>query len=132
MKKYLSKIIAQDISGLQMITALIADAEVKIDEVKYLPKNKIFLLSLKRHGRETENVKSIINSIVKFDFIISCKSLNINLYDKSLPLKLLTINTFKDNGQFQIRLLFDNNKSIELCSEIIECQLEDQNQVKND
>ena len=132
MKKYLSKIIAQDISGLQMITALIADAEVKIDEVKYLPKNKIFLLSLKRHGRETENVKSIINSIVKFDFITSCKSLNINLYDKSLPLKLLTINTFKDNGQFQIRLLFDNNKSIELCSEIIECQLEDQNQVKND
>lgn len=127
MKKYLSKIIAQDISGLQMITALVADAEIKINEIKYLPKNKIFLLSLKRHGRETENIKSIINSIIKFDFINSCKSLNIISNDKSLVLKLLTIDIFRDKGEFQIRLLFDNNRSIELSSEIIECQLEDQN-----
>jgi hypothetical protein len=131
-KKYLSKIIAQDVSGLQMISALVADAEININEIKYLPQNKIFLLSLKRAEIETENKKSIINSIIKFDFINSCKSLNISSDNKNLILKLLTIDIFKNNREYQIRLLFDKNRSIELISEIIECQLEDQNKEKDD
>ena len=47
-KKYLARIIAKDNDGLQMISAYCAEAKVNISEVKYLPKNKIFLLSLKK------------------------------------------------------------------------------------
>ena len=42
-------------------------------------------------------------------------------------MKLLAINFFKNEGRFDIQLVFDNNKIIELKSEIIECVLEDQN-----
>ena len=43
-KKYLSKIIANDNEGLQMISACCAGAEIKVSEIKYLKKNKVFLL----------------------------------------------------------------------------------------
>ena len=48
-KKYLSKIIANDNEGLQMISACCAGAEVKVSDIKYLQTNKVFLLSLKRN-----------------------------------------------------------------------------------
>lgn len=127
MKKYLSKIIAQDEAGLQMISACVSKAKVNASEIKYLPKNKIFLLSLERFGKETDNENLIIKSIIKFDFINFCRAKNINPNDEDSVLKLLAINFFKNEGKFDIQLVFDNNKIIELKSEIIECVLEDQN-----
>ncbi len=127
MKKYLSRIIAQDEAGLQMISACASKAKVKTSEIKYLPKNKIFLLSLERFGKETGNENLIIKSIIKFDFINFCRVKNINPNDEDSVLKLLAINFFKNKGKFDIQLVFDNNKIIELKSEIIECVLEDQN-----
>ena len=127
MKKYLSKIIAQDEAGLQMISACASKAKVKVAEIKYLPENKVFLLSLERFGNETGNEDLIIKSIIKFDFINFCRAKNINPNDEDSVLKLLAINFFKNEGRFDIQLVFDNNKIIELKSEIIECVLEDQN-----
>ena len=128
MKKYLSKIIAQDEHSLQMISALCSEAKVKAEEIKYLPKNSIFLLSLKRFSVETENKNLSINSILKFDFVNSCRAKNINISNKDLELEFLTIDIYKNKEQFEIRLVFDKNRIIELKSEIIECNFEDQNQ----
>ena len=47
-KKYLAKIIANDQEGLQMISACSAGAKVKVVDIKYLPSNKVFLLSIER------------------------------------------------------------------------------------
>ena len=127
MKKYLSRIIAQDEAGLQMISACVSKAKVKTSEIKYLPKNRIFLLSIERFSKETGNEDLIIKSIIKFDFINFCRVKNINPNDEDSVLKLLAINFFKNEGRFDIQLVFDNNKIIELKSEIIECVLEDQN-----
>ncbi len=127
-KKYLSKIIAQDERSLQMISALCSEAKVKAKEIKYLPKNSIFLLSLKRFSVETENKNLSINSILKFDFVNSCRAKNINISNKDLELEFLTIDIYKNKEQFEISLIFDKNRIIELKSEIIECNLEDQNQ----
>ena len=128
MKKYLSKIIAQDEHSLQMISALCSEAKVKAEEIKYLPKNSIFLLSLKRFSVETENKNLSINSILKFDFVNSCRAKNINISNKDLELEFLTIDIYKNKEQFEISLVFDKNRIIELKSEIIECNLEDQPQ----
>ena len=128
MKKYLSKIIAQDERSLQMISALCSEAKVKAEEIRYLPKNSIFLLSLKRLSVETENKNLSINSILKFDFISSCRSKNINISNKDLELEFLIIDIYKNKEQFEISLIFDKNRIIELKSEIIECNLEDQPQ----
>ena len=46
-KKYLAKIIAMDTEGLQMISACCAGAEVKLADIKYLKKSKVFYCFLK-------------------------------------------------------------------------------------
>ena len=96
-KKYLSKIIANDNEGLQMISACCAGAEIKVSDIKYLQKNKVFLLSLKRTKIETENEGKKVNSICKFEFVDNVKSKNIKQDDLEQKLKLITIDYLKNN-----------------------------------
>ncbi len=129
-KKYLAKIIANDKEGLQIISACMAGAKVKIKDIKYLKSNKIFLISVERNKLETQNDKEKINSICKFDFVDKVKSKNINQNNKELVLELITIDLFKNNKNYEINLIFDNNAYIALTTETIEVRLEDQNEIK--
>ena len=124
-KKYLSKIIANDNEGLQMISACCAGAEVKVENTKYLQKNKIFFLSLKRTRVETENVDKKVNSICKFEFVDSVKSKNIKQNDPGQKLELITMSYLKNDQNFEITLIFNNNAYITLSTEIIEVTLDD-------
>ena len=124
-KKYLAKIIATDNEGLQMISACCAGAEVKIAEIKYLKKNKVFLLHLRRSKVETENEDRKINSICKFEFVDGVKSKNIKQNKPEQKLKLITIDYLKRDENFEITLIFDNNAYITLLTEIIEATLDD-------
>ena len=126
-KRYLAKIIAKDSQGLQLISACCADAKVKITEIKYLPKNKIFLLSLQRLSKESDNNNIKINSICKFEFVDSVKSKNVNQNDLNLVLELFTIDFLKNKENYEINLIFSNNAYITLSTEIVEATLEDQN-----
>jgi len=127
-KKYYSKIIAKDIQGLQLISAYCAGAKMKVSDIKYLPKNKVFILSLKRTLVEKNGQELIINSICKFEFIDSVKSKNIDQNKEELVLELLTIDLLKNEKKFEINLIFSNNAYIILSTEIVESTLEDQNQ----
>ena len=126
-KNYLAKIIAKDIAGLQMISACCFEAKIKVGDIKFLKKNKIFLISLQRFHKEKEDSKEKINSICKFEFIDKVKSKCINQNDNDLVLELLAINILKKDKIFEIALLFKNNAFITLSAEIIEVTLEDQN-----
>ena len=126
-KRYLAKIIAKDSQGLQLISAYCAGAKVKITEIKYLPKNKIFLLSLERLSKESDNNNIKINSICKFEFVDSVKSKNVNQNDLNLVLELFTIDFLKNKENCEINLIFSNNAYITLSTEIVEATLEDQN-----
>jgi len=128
-KKYLSKIIANDNEGLQTISACCAGAEIKVSEIKYLQKNKIFLLSLKRKKIETENKGKKVNSICKFEFVDSVKSKNIKQDAVNQKLELITMNYLKNNDNYEINLIFTNNAYITLSIEIIEVTLDDQNKI---
>ena len=128
-KKYLSKIIANDNEGLQMISACCAGAEIKVSEIKYLQKNKVFLLSLKRTKIETENEGKKVNSICKFEFVDSVKSKNIKQDDVDQKLELITMDYLKNNDNYEISLIFTNNAYITLSIEIIEVTLDDQNKI---
>ena len=59
-KKYQKKIIANDQQGLAMISALLNSSKVKVSDMKYLPSNKIFLLSVKRSKIEEEKNSNIL------------------------------------------------------------------------
>ena len=128
-KKYLSKIIANDNKGLQMISACCAGAEIKVSEIKYLQKNKVFLLSLRRTKIETENEGKKVNSICKFEFVDSVKSKNIKQDDTDQKLELLNMDYLKNNENYEISLIFTNNAYITLSTEIIEVTLDDQNKI---
>ena len=128
-KKYLSKIIANDNEGLQMISACCAGAEIKVSDIKYLQTNKVFLLSLKRAKIETENQDKKVNSICKFEFVDSVKSKNIKQDDVDQKIELITMDYLKNNDNYEISLIFTNNAYITLSTEIIEVTLDDQNKI---
>ena len=128
-KKYLSKIIATDNEGLQMISACCAGAEIRVNDIKYLQKNKVFLLSLKRTKIETDNDGKKVNSICKFEFVDSVKSKNIKQDSIDHKLELITIDYLKNNNTYEISLIFINNAYITLSTEIIEVTLDDQNKI---
>ena len=128
-KKYLSKIIANDNEGLQIISACCAGAKIKVSNIKYLQKNKVFLLSLRRTKIETENEDKKVNSICKFEFVDSVKSKNIKQDDVDQKLELITMDYLKNNDNYEISLIFTNNVYITLSTEIIEVTLDDQNKI---
>jgi hypothetical protein len=127
---FLKKVIAQSPDDLQIISALCAQAKVKISDIKYLPSTKIFLISVLRIDKETHSDKAI-NSVVKFEFIESSKSKNIDQSNTDLTLEFLAIDIFKKKENFEIVLLFSKNRIITLSTEVIDATLEDQ-KIKND
>ena len=130
MNNFLKKVIAQSPDDLQIISAICAESKVKISDIKYLPSTKIFLLSVLRIDKETAKGKPI-NSVVKFEFIESSKSKNIDQSNVDLTLKLFAIDIFKKKENFEIVLLFSKNGIITLSTEVIDVTLEDQ-KIKND
>ena len=130
MNKYLAKIIASDQEGLQMISACIAGAKVKVANIKYLASNKVFLLSMERTKVETGQESKKINSICRFDFVDKVKSKNINQVKQEFVLELIGIDYLKNKDNFEINLIFSNNALIVLTMEAIEVRLEDQNEIK--
>ena len=129
-KKYLKKIIAQSPEDLQFISACCSEAKVKIEEIKFLNKNKIFLLLIERLNKEKDS-KEKIKSICKFDFVDDVKSKNIDQNNKDNILELMAINLFKVEEKFEITLLFKNNAFITLLTEVLEVTLEDQNKLND-
>ena len=129
--QYLKKILAQSPEDLNVISACCSEGRVNIKDVKYLASNKIFLMSILRLSKEEENKNKQINSIIKFEFINSSKSKNIDQKDPNLTLELLTIDIFKKEQNFEIIMLFSKNRIITLSAEVIEVTLEDQ-KLEND
>ena len=130
MTKYLAKIIASDQEGLQMISACSSGAKVKVEDIKYLKSNKVFLLSIQRNKIENNQEDKIINSICRFDFVDKVKSKNIDQSNQKLILELIGIDYLKNNDDYEINLIFNNNAHIALTTETIDVRLEDQNEFK--
>ena len=125
-KKYLAKIIALDINGLSTISAIVSGAKVLIADIKYLPSSKVFLLSIERTKIESEQKDKTINSIIRLDFVQKVRSKNIDQSNKDLVLELIAIDYLKNNEDYEINLIFNNNALIALTVETIEARLEDQ------
>ncbi len=130
-KKYLAKILARDLNGLNLISLYCHKSILKVSDIKFLKKNKIFLLSLQRNSIKDKNENKVL-SICKFEFIDQARSKNINQYSPKKNLSLLAIDTIKTKKGFEFNLLFSNNGFITLSSEIIEVTLEDLKEIKND
>ena len=130
-KKYLAQIIATDNEGLQIISACTTGAKVKVENIKYLASNKVFLLSIERNKIETDQENKKVNSICRFDFVDKVKSKNINQKNDESVLELIAIDYLKNNEEYEINLIFKNNAHIALTTETIEVRLEDQSKIND-
>ena len=129
MSKYFAKILGNDQESLRMIAALSSGAKVKVSDIKYLSSNKVFLLSIERMNKEKEQDDNKINSVLRFDFITQSKSKNIDQSRQEMILELLSIDYLKNNDDYEITLIFNNNAQIVLSSDTLECRLEDQSNI---
>tara|TARA_E500000075_G_C6733417_1_gene194820 strand:+ start:155 stop:553 length:399 start_codon:yes stop_codon:yes gene_type:complete len=130
MSKYLAKIIAGDQEGLQMISACSSGSKVKVEDIKYLKSSKVFLISIERTKIESNQVDKKINSICRFDFVDKVRSKNIDQSKHEMILELIGIDYLKNNDDYEINLIFNNNAHIALTTETIEVRLEDQSEIK--
>ena len=128
--EYRPQIIASDLDGLQVVSACSTGAKVRVDDIKFLLSNKVFLLSIERTKVETDQEDKKINSICRFDFVYKVKSKNINQKNNELSLELVAIDYLKNKEDYEINLIFNNNSYIALTTEAIEVRLEDQNEIK--
>ena len=124
-KRFFKKIIAQTPEDLRLISALCSDSLTVSNKIKYLKDNKIFLIPIERPLNELGKKNKKIESILKFEYIEKSKSKNIIQDNDNKSLKLITIDIFKKNNNFEISLLFSDNAVINLETEIIEATLED-------
>ena len=128
--EYRPQIIASDLDGLQVVSACSAGAKVRVSDIKFLLSNKVFLLSIERTKIETNQEDKRINSILRFDNVLKVKSKNIDQNNKELVIELIAIDYLKNNNDYEINLMFENNVHISLVVEALEILLEDQNEIK--
>ena len=131
-KRFFKKIIAQTPEDLRLIAALCSDSLTVSNKIKYLKDNKIFLIPIERPLNELGKKNEKIESILKFEYIEKSKSKNIIQDNDNKSLKLITIDIFKKNTNFEISLLFSDNAVINLETEIIEATLEDFKKVNDE
>ena len=127
--EYRPQIIASDLDGLQVVSACSTGAKVRVAEIKFLLSNKVFLLSIERTKIETDQEDKRINSILRFDNVLKVKSKNIDQNNKDLVIELMVIDYLKNNNDYEINLMFENNAHISLVVEALEILLEDQNEI---
>ncbi len=131
-KQFLKKITCQSPEDLPYISAIVSEGKIKSSELKYLPKNKIFLFLIERSDKEKPKDKKKIKSIVKFAYIISVKLKNFQFSNKNELFELLAIDLLKKDHNYEIVLLFSNNRFITLNAEIIDIELTDQIKSNNE
>ncbi len=128
--EYRPQIIASDLDGLQVVSACSTGAKVRVADIKFLLSNKVFLLSIERTKIETNQEDKRINSVLRFNNVLKSKSKNIDQNNKELVIELMAIDYLKNNNDYEINLMFENNVHISLVVEALEILLEDQNEIK--
>tara|TARA_B100001750_G_C15165335_1_gene426520 strand:- start:180 stop:626 length:447 start_codon:yes stop_codon:yes gene_type:complete len=126
------KLIGKNIEDLKTISAYCQDSIVKIKDLAFLKKNKIFIMMLSRFMWEDiekgvfRNYKRI-KSVLKFSFVESVLAYNVNQQQKNRNLELLAIKiSHNQNNLHHINLIFSGNSIILLKSEEIDVILDDQ------
>ena len=124
-KRFFKKIIAQSEQDLKVISALCENSKARVDQIKFLEENKIFILMLERKLNEENNSKNI-QSIIKCEYVNNVKSKKIMQTHKEKVLELFAIDSHKFDKKYMISFYFNKKAIITIDAEIIEITLEDQ------
>ena len=121
---------AIDTDELKIISTILQDGLIEVNDIKYLPSIRSFFLMITRFMWEEKIVNKVdqrIKAVLSFEDVLSVYSKNIDQLNKNKTLELVTFNYYPNNSKnIEIELLFKNDATIKLETEIIRCKLEDQ------
>tara|TARA_B100000586_G_scaffold102216_1_gene73149 strand:- start:1561 stop:2010 length:450 start_codon:yes stop_codon:yes gene_type:complete len=131
MKDKSLKLSASSDKDLRVISAHLQDSISQVRDIAHLKKNRIFLIQFNRFmwedvekGVFRKNKR--IQSILKFENVLSVYSRNLNQKNRDRFLDFLAIETkLLSDKSYEIKLNFAGDILIKMNVEVIECFLED-------
>ena len=121
---------AIDTDELKIVATILQDGLIEVNDVKYLPSIRSFVLMITRFMWEEKifnKVNKRTKAVLIFEDVLSVYSKNIDQSDKTKTIALVTFNFYPNKSKnMEIELLFKNDAIIKLETEIIKCKLEDQ------
>lgn len=127
------KLVAMDEEDLQIISAHMQDAVLKVGDLDYRPAEQRFILACNRFAREQQPARTRgkesyerRRSVLHFDRVTQVRAQNIDRAAQQDVLSLLAINFEPvDAPSGVIELVFAADKTIRLTVEVIEMRLAD-------
>ena len=124
------KLNAIDTEELKIIATVLQDGLIEVSDVKYLPSIRTFIVMITRFMWEEKIVNKTNNrtkAVLVFEDVLAVHSKNIDQMDKAKVLELLTFNFYYNKSEnIEIELLFNNDATIKLETEVVQAKLEDQ------
>ena len=124
------KLNAIDSDELKIIATVLQDGLIEVNDVKYLPSIRTFIVMITRFMWEEKIVNKTNNrtkAVLVFEDVLAVHSKNIDQMDKDKVLELLTFNFYYNKSKnIEIELLFNNDATIKLETEVVQAKLEDQ------
>ena len=124
------KLNAIDTEELKIIATVLQDGLIEVSDVKYLPSIRTFIVMITRFMWEEKIVNKTNNrtkAVLVFEDVLAVHSKNIDQMDKAKVLELLTFNFYYNKSKnIEIELLFNNDATIKLETEVVQAKLEDQ------
>jgi len=125
------KLVCKNQEDLKVISAYLQDSIVSSKDIKFLKKNRIFLMIVNRFMwedvekgvfRESKRIRCAI----KFEHVLAVKSKQVNQKNKNKYLGCLAIKSEKfPNNNHNIKILFSGESVISLVSEVLEVYMQD-------
>ena len=124
------KLNAIDTEELKIIATVLQDGLIEVSDVKYLPSIRTFIVMITRFMWEEKIVNKTNNrtkAVLVFEDVLAVHSRNIDQMNKTKVLELLTFNFYYNKSKnIEIELLFNNDATIKLETELVQAKLEDQ------
>ena len=124
------KLNAIDTEELKIIATVLQDGLIEVSDVKYLPSIRTFIVMITRFMWEEKIVNKTNNrtkAVLVFEDVLAVHSRNIDQMNKTKVLELLTFNYYNNKSKnIEIELLFNNDATIKLETEVVQAKLEDQ------
>ena len=125
------KLISKNQEDIKVISAYLQDSIVKVKNIVFLKKNRIFIMILNRFMWEDAEKgffrkSKRIKSAVRFEDVIDVKSYNINQKNKNKSLELLAIKITKNfDDNYKLKIFFSGGSLITIIVENINAVLND-------
>ena len=124
------KLNAIDAEELKIIATILQDGLIEVNQVKFLPSIRTFILMISRFMWEEKilnKTNNRIKAVLVFENVLGVHSRNIDQMNKTEVFELKTINFYQNKSKnIEIELHFNSDATIKLETEVVQAKLEDQ------